>query len=108
MLAISPETRPHWMIEKVARAIASVAGPLPLAAANKGKNSEDPLVEQQFLSDPQTYRAFLSWLRPWSRLLTSAESRRQAASCDGTCDPQGKDLSLCEARKMLIEFWRRD
>ncbi|KAL8292096.1 hypothetical protein RQP46_001562 [Phenoliferia psychrophenolica] len=63
MLAISKETRPHWTVELVARGIASFAGPLPLAAANKGKNSEDPTVEEQFNLDPQTYRKCYGKLR---------------------------------------------
>ena len=56
MLEISHETRPHWAVEAVARRIAYFAGPLPFATANKGKNSEDPTVEEQFNLDPQTYR----------------------------------------------------
>ncbi|KAM0746342.1 lysophospholipase [Meredithblackwellia eburnea MCA 4105] len=59
MLAISPETRPHYSIELVARGISAFAGSLPLAAANKGKNSEDPTVEEQFNKDPQTYHGKL-------------------------------------------------
>ncbi|GAA5879831.1 hypothetical protein JCM3774_001396 [Rhodotorula dairenensis] len=55
MLAIAPESRPSYAVELVARALASVAGPLPFASANKGKNSEDPSVEEQFDQDPQTY-----------------------------------------------------
>lgn len=48
MLAIAPESRPSYLVELVARALASVAGPMPLASANKGMNSEDPTVEEQF------------------------------------------------------------
>ncbi|BGP39175.1 hypothetical protein JCM10449v2_003113 [Rhodotorula kratochvilovae] len=59
MLAISPDSRPSALVELVARALASVAGPFPLAAANKGKNSEDPLVEEIFNRDPQTYHGRL-------------------------------------------------
>jgi len=59
MLAISPETRPPYLIELIARTISSFASALPLAAANKGKNSEDPTVEQQFEMDPQTYHGKL-------------------------------------------------
>ncbi|GAA5892486.1 uncharacterized protein JCM6883_007375 [Sporobolomyces salmoneus] len=59
MLAVSPETRPPFIVELVARLISSFASALPLAAANKGKNSEDPQVEQQFESDPQTYHGKL-------------------------------------------------
>ncbi|GAA5986427.1 hypothetical protein JCM10908_003750 [Rhodotorula pacifica] len=55
MLAISPESRPSYAVELVARLLASVAGPMPFASANKGKNSEDPAVEEQFNQDPQTY-----------------------------------------------------
>lgn len=59
MLAISPTSRPSYLVELVGRALASVAGPLPLASANKGKNSEDPEVEQVFNRDPQTYHGKL-------------------------------------------------
>ncbi|KAK4055650.1 hypothetical protein OIV83_000196 [Microbotryomycetes sp. JL201] len=59
MLAISPETRPHFLVELVARGLSSFASSFPLAAANKGKNSEDPTIEQQFETDPQTYHGKL-------------------------------------------------
>ncbi|GJN89703.1 hypothetical protein Rhopal_002690-T1 [Rhodotorula paludigena] len=59
MLAISPDSRPSYAVELFARLIASVAGPFPLAAANKGKNSEDPDVEEVFNRDPQTYHGKL-------------------------------------------------
>lgn len=59
MLAISPESRPHMAVELVARGLSSFAGALPLAAANKGKNSEDPSIEEQFDMDPQTYHGKL-------------------------------------------------
>ncbi|BGP15179.1 hypothetical protein JCM10213_008681 [Rhodosporidiobolus nylandii] len=59
MLAISPESRPSYAVELVARGLAAVAGPLPFANANKGKNTEDPEVEEQFEADPQTYHGKL-------------------------------------------------
>ncbi|ORY91597.1 lysophospholipase [Leucosporidium creatinivorum] len=59
MLAINPETMPAYPVQLLARGIASFAGPLPLASANKGKNSEDPDVEEQFQRDPQTYHGKL-------------------------------------------------
>ncbi|BGP31266.1 hypothetical protein JCM10296v2_003030 [Rhodotorula toruloides] len=55
MLQIAPDSRPSYAVELAARALASVAGPLPFANANKGRNSEDPEVEEQFEMDPQTY-----------------------------------------------------
>ncbi|TNY17865.1 lysophospholipase [Rhodotorula diobovata] len=59
MLAISPDSRPSPLVELAARALASVAGPLPFASANRGKNSEDPEVEEVFDRDPQTYHGKL-------------------------------------------------
>ena len=59
MLAISPESRPPYIIELIARGLASIAPALPLADANKGKNSEDPEVEEEFLADPMTYHGKL-------------------------------------------------
>ncbi|KAK4057968.1 hypothetical protein OIO90_001187 [Microbotryomycetes sp. JL221] len=59
MLAISPETRPHMLVEMMARGLSSFASCLPFAAANKGKNSEDPSIEEQFEMDPQTYHGKL-------------------------------------------------
>lgn len=49
MLVIAADTRPAYIIELIARGISKVAGSFPLAAANKGKNSEDPRLEEQFL-----------------------------------------------------------
>lgn len=60
---MSPDMRRSYPVEMLVRGIAVVAGPLPLVAANRGKNSHDPDVEVQFLADPQTYRSkFLSYL----------------------------------------------
>lgn len=59
MLVIAADTRPAYIIELIARGISKVAGSFPLAAANKGKNSEDPRLEEQFLRDPQTYHGKL-------------------------------------------------
>ncbi|CAD6578558.1 MAG: hypothetical protein CYPHOPRED_000614 [Cyphobasidiales sp. Tagirdzhanova-0007] len=55
MLAISPETRPSLLVEYIARAIASFAGRWPLAEANRGKNTDDPIKAEEFEADPQTY-----------------------------------------------------
>ncbi|GAA5897178.1 hypothetical protein JCM6882_001810 [Rhodosporidiobolus microsporus] len=59
MLAISPESRPSYAVELAARALSKVAGPLGFAEANKGKNTEDPEVEEEFEADPQTYHGKL-------------------------------------------------
>lgn len=60
MLKISPHSRPSYLVELVARTLASFAGRLGLAAANKGNNSEDPWIEQEFEADPQTYHGHVS------------------------------------------------
>ncbi|GAA5870092.1 hypothetical protein JCM8547_001460 [Rhodosporidiobolus lusitaniae] len=59
MLAISPESRPSYLVELAARGLSAVAGALPFAEANKGKNTEDPSVEEEFQADPQTYHGKL-------------------------------------------------
>ncbi|GAA5823501.1 hypothetical protein JCM11251_000658 [Rhodosporidiobolus azoricus] len=60
MLAISPESRPAYAVELAARGLIKLgAGPLGFAEANKGKNTEDPEVEEQFDLDPQTYHGKL-------------------------------------------------
>lgn len=59
MLAISNNSRPSYFIEILAKTISTFLSSLPLASAIKGKVSEDPYVEQQFLSDPMTYHGKL-------------------------------------------------
>jgi acylglycerol lipase len=59
MLSISPETRPPYIVELVAKAIRAIAPRLQLAEANKGLNSEDPTIEVQFQHNPQTYHGKL-------------------------------------------------
>lgn len=55
MLAIAPDSRPAYLVELFARAVCRFAGRMPLANANKGKNTPDLQFEQQFLFDPQCY-----------------------------------------------------
>ncbi|GAA6016053.1 hypothetical protein JCM10207_004426 [Rhodosporidiobolus poonsookiae] len=103
MLAISPESRPSLAVELVARAIAGVAGPLPFAEANKGKNTEDPSVEEEFNADPQTYHGKLriatglAILRALEEVNSKMEHLRiPFLLCHGTADrvtsPSGSSL----------------
>ncbi|EHS63469.1 uncharacterized protein PGTG_21600 [Puccinia graminis f. sp. tritici CRL 75-36-700-3] len=55
MLAIAPDSRPAYFVELFARAVCRFAGRMPLANANKGKNTPDTWFENQFASDPQCY-----------------------------------------------------
>lgn len=55
MLAISPDSRPIFLVELLARMIDFFAGRLALADANKGKNTRDHWAEEQFKADPQCY-----------------------------------------------------
>ena len=82
MLAIAGDSRPSMLIEYVARAISYFAGALPLASANKGKNSEDTSSEEQFLMDPQTYRSLAFFFAYSSSvwLTTASFIRRQTKS----------------------------
>ena len=41
------ETRPSLLVEYIARAIASFAGRWPLAEANRGKNTDDPIKAEE-------------------------------------------------------------
>ncbi|WFD31276.1 acylglycerol lipase [Malassezia sp. CBS 17886] len=59
MLQIAKETRPNWAVEMFARAIAVVAGRLPLARALKGNVSDDPRVEEYATVDPQIYHGLV-------------------------------------------------
>ncbi|UZJ57347.1 hypothetical protein CBS101457_006667 [Exobasidium rhododendri] len=60
MLAISPQSRPAPVVEKIARGIAFMAGRLPFAPGVKGNVSNDIRVENEFLADAQTYKG---WIR---------------------------------------------
>lgn len=53
MLAISPEARPHFIIESFARCLKFFAGRLPLVLGYKGKASEDRWSEDRYNTDPQ-------------------------------------------------------
>ncbi|OAV85977.1 hypothetical protein PTTG_07117 [Puccinia triticina 1-1 BBBD Race 1] len=55
MLAIAPDSRPAYVVELFARAVSRFAGRMPLANANKGKNTPDSWFEDQFRCDPQSY-----------------------------------------------------
>ncbi|KDN49616.1 alpha/beta-hydrolase [Tilletiaria anomala UBC 951] len=59
MIAISPESRPGYAVELLAKALALFAGRLPLAAAVRGNVSDDPRVEKEHEQDPQTYKGKL-------------------------------------------------
>ncbi|EST09719.1 hypothetical protein PSEUBRA_000094 [Kalmanozyma brasiliensis GHG001] len=56
MITISTQSRPHMAVELVGRLLRFFAGRLPLAAAIKGKVSDDPRVEDEFHADPLTYK----------------------------------------------------
>jgi acylglycerol lipase len=53
MLRISPQSRPPYALELIARALSRWGGRLGFAEANRGKGSDDPGVEAEFSSDPQ-------------------------------------------------------
>ncbi|RSH94104.1 hypothetical protein EHS25_006758 [Saitozyma podzolica] len=60
MVEVSKNSRPHILVEYVARAIVYFAGMLPLAKAVRGNVSDDPRVEEDFFTDPLCYHG---WLR---------------------------------------------
>jgi hypothetical protein len=85
MISVAKESRPGPVVEFVGRTISSFLGRLPLAAANRGKNSEDPTVELEFLTDPMTYhvrlkRKLLSIRSPVS-FLTSRPKQTKRENC---------------------------
>jgi len=55
MIEVAPESRPSACVEYFARMIAYFAGRLPLAEANRGKNTDHAELEEEFELDPQTY-----------------------------------------------------
>ncbi|CAH7672253.1 Alpha/Beta hydrolase protein, partial [Phakopsora pachyrhizi] len=59
MLGIASDSRPSSFVELIARGIIYFAGRLALTPANKGKNSEDPWVEQEYEADPQCYHGYI-------------------------------------------------
>lgn len=108
MLQIAPQSRPPFAVEVAARGLASVAGALPFAEAIKGKVSEDPDVEDQFLGESRVFslvdgekRQELILLSAF--ILSSLHSRpanlpRQASHRDGLSSAEGvlsPSSSLC-------------
>ncbi|KAH9825068.1 Alpha/Beta hydrolase protein [Melampsora americana] len=59
LLAFSPETRPHFIVERLIRVLRFFAGRLPLMLAYKGQSSEDRWYEDRYESDPKTYHGKL-------------------------------------------------
>lgn len=59
LLGVQKDSRPSHAVELIASALASFAGRLPFAEANKGKNTEDPSIETRIERDPQTYNGKL-------------------------------------------------
>ncbi|KAH9822528.1 Alpha/Beta hydrolase protein [Melampsora americana] len=53
MLSISPETRPHLIIEIFGRVLNFFAGRLPFVSGYKGNSSEDRWTEDKYDADPQ-------------------------------------------------------
>lgn len=56
MITISSQSRPSKVVEYVAHVLRFFAGRLPLASAIKGNVSDDPRVEDEFNTDPLTYK----------------------------------------------------
>lgn len=56
MITISAQSRPSKAIEYIAHILRFFAGRLPLASAIKGNVSDDPRVEDEFNTDPLTYK----------------------------------------------------
>ncbi|SPC65088.1 uncharacterized protein UHOD_00136 [Ustilago sp. UG-2017b] len=56
MITISSQSRPSKAIEYIAHILRFFAGRLPLASAIKGNVSDDPKVEDEFNTDPLTYK----------------------------------------------------
>ncbi|CAO1633843.1 unnamed protein product [Parajaminaea phylloscopi] len=59
MIGISPESRPSYAVELVARFLRFFLGRLPLASAVRGNVSDDSRVEDEFHLDPMTYKGRL-------------------------------------------------
>lgn len=59
MIGISPQSRPSYAVELVARVLRFFLGRLPLASAVRGNVSDDERVEDEFHMDPMTYKGRL-------------------------------------------------
>ncbi|CAG8566028.1 15231_t:CDS:2 [Acaulospora morrowiae] len=60
LVYVEEESRPSKFLETVADVLNKTPlGRMPIAEANRGKNSSDPTVEEKFLADPLTYHGDL-------------------------------------------------
>ena len=59
MLGISPETRPPWIVETVARALASLIGHIPLIKSDGTLKTDDKRIIEESLKDIRVYQGAL-------------------------------------------------
>jgi len=60
LIYVEEESRPSKLIETVANVLnRTPLAAIPTVGANRGKNSSDPRLEEEFLSDPMTYHGNL-------------------------------------------------
>lgn len=59
MLGISPEVRPPWIIETIARALASFIGHLPFIKSDGTLKTDDQRIIKETLSDVRVYQGAL-------------------------------------------------
>ncbi|ORY04714.1 alpha/beta-hydrolase [Basidiobolus meristosporus CBS 931.73] len=55
LIYVSPESRPPKVVEYIGQLVLPILGRLPIVEGNKGKNSSDPRVDEEFENDPMGY-----------------------------------------------------
>lgn len=105
MLGISPETRPPWVVETVARALASFIGHVPLIKSDGSLKTEDERVLAETLSDIRVYQGALR-IGTGLALLSGVENiNRDVAQLKAPlriCHGDADRVTLCDASRDFI------
>ncbi|TIB64727.1 hypothetical protein E3P78_01022 [Wallemia ichthyophaga] len=105
MLGISPETRPPWVVETVARMLASLIGHVPLIRSDGSLKTEDARVIAETLSDIRVYQGALR-IGTGLALLSGVESINRDVSKLNTplriCHGDADRVTLCDASRQFV------
>ncbi|KAI8824852.1 Alpha/Beta hydrolase protein [Fimicolochytrium jonesii] len=103
------DSRPSYVVELIAKGLSYFTPFLPLAEANRGKNSTDPRMEELFFEDPLTYHGrlrigtALALLRGFERLQKNLENVETPfivihGDADRATSPEGSKLLHAKSR----------
>ncbi|KAK9762936.1 hypothetical protein K7432_010832 [Basidiobolus ranarum] len=121
LIYVSPESRPPKIVEYVGQVVLPILGRLPIVEGNKGKNSADPRIDEEFENDPMGYHgnvrvasglAIISGVEELREelenlsvpFLTQHGDHDRATSHKGSIELVEKTKKLPDSKKKLIMY----